>query len=163
MGASISLPSYPSRYLNIFFYFFHHIFSHFYAGHVSPHRPVLRLLTQVNIYTVHPPPFQASFSSHPHTSLSLFSRNILHPFTCLFLRYFSHFRCPSNSFNLCNTAHPSQPPHFCHVQLLLLHFLRCPCLIIYIDIRYTAKNYCWHPVINIDTSLQPQNVWVPGS
>ena len=48
---------------------------------------------------------------------------------------FSHFRCPCNSFNpysvhLFNATHTSQHRHFCHVQLLLMHFLRCPCLML---------------------------------
>ena len=57
-----------------------------------------------------------------------------------FLGYFSHFRCPSNSFipypvHLCNTTHPSQHPHFDHVKLLILRFLHCPCV--------RPTHHCW--------------------
>ena len=85
----------------------------------------------------HLPPLWSSFPSpplhiHPHYSPHII---ILHTFSWLslpslsfFLGYFSNFRCPSNCFlpyyvELCNTTHPSQHPHFCHIQLLLLRFL----------------------------------------
>ena len=65
-----------------------------------------------------------------------------------FLGYFSHLRCPSNSFipysvQLGESTHPSQHPHFLHIQLLLVRFLHCPCfercasLLVLVDSYYS--------------------------
>ena len=76
-------------------------------------------------------------SRHPHSFTRIFLLSSLpitcpyhfDPLSCNFLDYFSHLRCPSNSFipysvQLCDSTHTSQHPNFCRI----LCFLHCPCL-----------------------------------
>ena len=91
--------------------------------------PVLHLLprqslhSQVHLYTVHPPPLRSSFPSLlPNPPLSLSSHVFVIPSSRIF------FVSLLITVHLCNTTHPSLHPHFCHIQLLPLRFLRCACL-----------------------------------
>ena len=64
----------------------------------------------------------------------------LQPTFLHFLGYFSHLRCPSNSFipnsvQLSDSTHPSEHPHFRHIQLLLVCFLHCQ--------RLGTVHHCW--------------------
>ena len=98
-------------------------------------------LVQVVPDAIQPPPLWSSSPSFPrhlhrHHSLAyvfVFSSQyvpiLLQPTFLYFLGYFSHLRCPSNSFipnsvQLGDSTHPSpKHPHFRYIQLLLLCFL----------------------------------------
>ena len=71
-------------------------------------------------------PFRSSFLSHPWHLYP-------HSSSLLTVRFGYFFRCSSNSFvhysvQFCDSTHPSQHPHFRHIQPLLLCFLHSPCL-----------------------------------
>ena len=109
-------------------------------------------LRQVVSDAIQPPPLWYSSPSiprhlHRHQSIAyvfVFSSQYmpipLLPTFVHFLGYLSNLRCPSNYFilnsvQLSDSTHPSQHPHFRHIQLILLCFLHCPIL--------GTVHHCW--------------------
>ena len=136
--------------------------------------PPVTILSPTGRYWCYPPPplqfSHPSFPRHLHHHHSLahiffFSSQYmpipLKPTFMHFHGYFSHPCCPSNSFipnsvQLGDSTHPSQHPHFRHIQHLLLCFLHCQCLGI--------VHHCWSKYhLNLKLILQHTESPIPSS